>query len=60
MMAEQSSGAPKQEGAVKGDPKKANPKKASVAPIPHDKGKFARSQWKGKEVVGRPLKHSGR
>lgn len=60
-MTEQPSGAPKNESAAaKADGKKANPKKASIAPIPHGKGAFARSQWKGKEVVGRPMKRSGR
>jgi hypothetical protein len=58
---EQPSGAPKNESAAaKADGKKANPKKASVIPPAHDKGGFARAQWKGKEVVGRPMKRSGR
>jgi hypothetical protein len=58
---EQPSDMPKNESAAaKADGKKANQKKPSVAPAPHDKGAFARSQWKGKSVVGRPMKRSGR
>lgn len=58
---EQPSDMPKNEGAAaKADGKKANQKKASVAPIPHSKGAFERSQWKGKSVIGRPMKRSGR
>ncbi len=58
---EQPSGMPKNESAAdKADSKKANQKKASVAPTPHSKGAFERSQWKGKSVIGRPMKRSGR
>jgi hypothetical protein len=58
---EQPSGMPKNESAAaKAEGKKANQKKASIAPTPHGKGGFERSQWKGKAVVGRPMKRSGR